>query len=242
MTYCVATMIDAGIVFASDSRTNAGVDNISTFRKMRTFERQGERALVIVNSGNLAVTQATMNRLEQAMRANIEPNLMSVSSMYDVAELIGGALRDVRHRDGPYLMENNVDGSANFLVGGQIAGEHQRLFMVYSEGNFIEATPETPYFQIGETKYGKPIIDRVISNETCMDDVIKCVLVSFDSTMRSNLSVGFPIDLACYDRESLRISHARHFEEHDPYMMRLRQSWGEGVRRAFAQLPNLEWQ
>lgn len=242
MTYCVATMIDAGIVFASDSRTNAGVDNISTFRKMRTFERQGERALVIVNSGNLAVTQATMNILEQSMRANIEPNLMSVTSMYDVAELIGSALRQVRHRDGPYLMEGNVDGGANFLVGGQIGGEHQRLFMVYSEGNFIEATPETPYFQIGETKYGKPIIDRVISNDTCMDDVIKCVLVSFDSTMRSNLSVGFPIDLACYNRESLCVGHARHFEEHDPYMTRLRQSWGEGVRRAFAQLPNLEWQ
>lgn len=242
MTYCVATMIDAGIVFASDSRTNAGVDNISTFRKMRTFERQGDRALVIVNSGNLAVTQATMNILEQGMRANIEPNLMSVRSMYDVAELIGGALRQVRHRDGPYLMEGNVDGGANFLVGGQIGGEHQRLFMVYSEGNFIEATPETPYFQIGETKYGKPIIDRVITNDTCMDDVIKCVLVSFDSTMRSNLSVGFPIDLACYNRESLRIGHACHFEEHDPYMLRLRQSWGEGVRRAFAELPNLEWQ
>ncbi len=241
MTYCVATMIDAGIVFASDSRTNAGVDNISTFRKMRTFERQGERALVIVNSGNLAVTQATMNTLEQNMRNSIEPNLMSVRSMYDVAELIGNALRQVRHRDGPFLMENNVDGSANFLVGGQIAGEHQRLFMVYSEGNFIEATPETPYFQIGETKYGKPIIDRVITNDTCVDDVIKCVLVSFDSTMRSNLSVGFPIDLACYERESFRIGHARHFDEHDPYMMTLRQSWSEGVRRAFAQLPNLEW-
>jgi putative proteasome-type protease len=111
----------------------------------------------------------------------------------------------VRHRDGPFLMENNVDGSANFIVGGQIAGEHQRLFLVYAEGNFIEATPETPYFQIGETKYGKPIIDRVITPSTCMDDAIKCVLVSFDSTMRSNLSVGMPIDLACYNRESLQL-------------------------------------
>ena len=241
MTYCVASMIDAGIVFASDSRTNAGVDNISTFRKMKTFERPGDRALVVVNSGNLAVTQATMNHLEQAIRHNTEPNLMSVFSMYDVAELVGKALREVRHRDGPYLMENNVDGSANFIIGGQIAGEHQRLFLVYAEGNFIEATPETPYFQIGETKYGKPIIDRVISAETSMDDAIKCVLVSFDSTMRSNLSVGMPIDLACYNRESLQLGHQRTFDENDPYMLSLRKSWGEGVRRAFAELPNIQW-
>ena len=241
MTYCVAAMIDAGIVFASDSRTNAGVDNMSTFRKMKTFERPGERALVIVNSGNLAVTQATINHLEQAIRHNTEPNLMSVFSMYDVAELVGSALREVRHRDGPFLMENNVDGSANFIVGGQIAGEHQRLFLVYAEGNFIEATAETPYFQIGECKYGKPIIDRVIRADTSMDDAIKCVLVSFDSTMRSNLTVGMPIDMTCYSRESLNLGRSHRFDELDPYMLSLRQSWGEGVRRAFAQLPKPEW-
>src|ERR1017187_4338736 len=241
MSYCVATMIDAGIVFASDSRTNAGVDNISTFRKMKIFERSGDRVLVIVNSGNLAVTQAKINYLEQAIRRNTEPNLMSVFSMYEVAELIGAALREVRHRDGPFLMENNVDGSANFIVGGQITGENQRLFMVYSEGNFIEATQETPYFQIGEVKYGKPIIDRVINADTSMDDAIKCVLVSFDSTMRSNLSVGLPIDLACYSRESLVLGRIHRFDEQDTYMLRLGQSWNEGVRRAFAQLPNFEW-
>ena len=241
MTYCVATMIDAGIVFASDSRTNAGVDNISTFRKMKTFDRPGERALVIVNSGNLAITQATINHLEQAIRRNTEPNLMSVYSLYDVAELVGSSLREVRHRDGPFLMENNVDGSANFIVGGQIAGECQRLFLVYAEGNFIEATAETPYFQIGEVKYGKPIIDRVIRADTSMDDAIKCVLVSFDSTMRSNLTVGMPIDLTCYERESLQIGHSHRFDENDPYMLSLRKTWGEGVRRAFAQLPKLEW-
>jgi putative proteasome-type protease len=241
MTYCVAIMIDAGIAFASDSRTNAGVDNVSTFRKMRIFENQGERALMFVNSGNLAVTQATLNQLDQAIRRNVEPNLMSVSSMYDVAELVGAALREVRHRDGPFLQENNVDSGANFIVGGQIAGERQRLFMVYAEGNFIEATPETPYFQIGETKYGKPIIDRVVSGGTCMDDTVKCMLVSFDSTMRSNLSVGFPIDLACYDRDSMRVGRTHRFDEQDPYMKLLSQSWGEGVKRAFGQLPNVEW-
>jgi putative proteasome-type protease len=241
MTYCVATMIDAGIVFASDSRTNAGVDNISTFRKMKAFENAGDRTLVMVNSGNLAVTQATLNHLEQAIRRNAEPNLMSVGSMYEVAELIGLALREVRQRDAAFLLENNVDFSANFIVGGQIGGESQRLFMVYSEGNFIEATLETPYFQIGEVKYGKPIIDRVISAETCMEDAIKCVLVSFDSTMRSNLSVGMPIDMACYQRDSLQPSRTYRFIEQDNYMMSLRKSWGEGVRKAFAQLPNFEW-
>ncbi len=240
MTYCVAAMIDAGIVFASDSRTNAGVDNISTFRKMKIFERQGDRVLVIVNSGNLAITQATVNHLDQGVRRNVEPNLMSVNSMYDVAELIGSALREVRHRDGPFLMENNVDGSANFIVGGQIAGEDQRLFLVYSEGNFIEATQETPYFQIGEVKYGKPIIDRVIRADTRMENAIKCVLVSFDSTMRSNLTVGMPIDLACYSRDSLQLGRFHRFDEKDAYMQKLRESWGEGVRRAFAQLPNFE--
>lgn len=241
MTYCVATMIDAGLVFASDSRTNAGVDNISTFRKMRVFEQSGERVIMLVCSGNLAITQATLSHLDLAIRHNAERHLMKVTSMYEVADLVGGALREVRHRDGPFLMENNVDSHASFIVGGQIAGEGQRLFMVYSEGNFIEATPETPYFQIGEVKYGKPIIDRVITAGTSLDDAIKCVLVSFDSTMRSNLTVGPPIDLACYDRDALHLSHSRRFDENDPYMRTLSQGWNEGVRRAFAQLPNFEW-
>jgi putative proteasome-type protease len=241
MTYCVATMIDAGLVFASDSRTNAGVDNISTFRKMKVFEQPGERVIIMVCSGNLAITQATISHLELAIRHNAGQNLLQVTSMYEVADLVGTALREVRHRDGPFLMENNVDSNASFIVGGQIAGEWQRLFMVYSEGNFIEATPETPYFQIGEVKYGKPIIDRVITAGTSLDDAIKCVLVSFDSTMRSNLTVGPPIDLACYDRDALHLSHSRRFDENDPYMRTLSQGWNEGVRRAFAQLPNFEW-
>jgi putative proteasome-type protease len=241
MTYCVATMIDAGLVFASDSRTNAGVDNISTFRKMKVFEQPGERVIIMVCSGNLAITQATISHLDLAIRHNAGQNLMNVTSMYEVADLVGTALREVRHRDGPFLMENNVDSNARFIVGGQVAGEYQRLFMVYSEGNFIEATPETPYFQIGEVKYGKPIIDRVITAGTSLDDAIKCVLVSFDSTMRSNLTVGPPIDLACYDRDALHLSHSRRFDENDPYMRTLSQGWNEGVRRAFAQLPNFEW-
>ncbi len=242
MTYCAAAMLDAGIVFASDSRTNAGVDNIATFRKMKVFEFPGNRVVVTLGSGNLAVTQATLNLIEQNIRRNDgSPNLANVGSMYDVADLVGISLRAVRERDGPYLEQSNVDSGVSFIVGGQIAGEQQRLFQVYSEGNFIEATPETPFFQIGETKYGKPILDRVITRSTNLDDAIKCVLVSFDSTMKSNLSVGMPIDLLCYDRDSLRVTKVRRFDEKDDYMRGLRQQWGEGLRRAFTNLANFEW-
>lgn len=242
MTYCAAVMLDAGIVLASDSRTNAGVDNIATFRKMKVFERAGERVIVILCSGNLAVTQATLNYLDQHIRRNdASPNLMNATSMYDVAELLGKALREIRERDGPYLQQNNVDSSASFILGGQIAGEAPKLFLEYSEGNFIEATPETPYFQIGEVKYGKPILDRVISPATSMDDAIKCVLVSFDSTMKSNLTVGMPIDLLCYEKDSLRVTKRRSFDDRDDYMRSLRQQWSEGLRKAFVQLPNFEW-
>lgn len=242
MTYCAATMLDAGIVFASDSRTNAGVDNISTFKKMKVFERPGNRMIATLCSGNLAITQATLNHLEHHSRRSEDgSNLFNVSSMYEVAELIGNALREVRHRDAPFLQQNNVDSSANFIVGGQIAGEDQRLFMVYSEGNFIEATEETPYFQIGEVKYGKPILDRVIKAHTSLEEAMKCVLVSFDSTMRSNLSVGLPIDLLCYERNSLAVTKVRRFDDKDEYMRNLRSQWGEGLRKVFANLPNFEW-
>jgi putative proteasome-type protease len=242
MTYCAATMLNSCIVFASDSRTNAGVDNISTFKKMKVFENPGERVLVTLCSGNLAVTQATLNQLDQVIRKNDgAPSLFNVKSMYEVAELIGDALREVRRRDGPFLLQNNVDSSASFIVGGQIAGEEPRLFMVYSEGNFIEATPETPYLQIGEVKYGKPILDRVINKDTNMDDAVKCVLVSFDSTMRSNLSVGLPIDMLCYERDALRVTKKRRFDERDDYMSNLRKQWSDGLRKAFVQLPNFDW-
>jgi putative proteasome-type protease len=206
------------------------------------FEYPGDRVVVTLGSGNLAVTQATLNLIEQNIRRNDgSPNLANVSSMYDVADLVGISLRAVRERDGPYLEQSNVDSGASFIVGGQIAGEQQRLFQVYSEGNFIEATPETPFFQIGETKYGKPILDRVITRSTNLDDAIKCVLVSFDSTMKSNLSVGMPIDLLCYDRDSLQVTKVRRFDEKDDYMRSLRQQWGEGLRRAFSNLENFEW-
>ena len=242
MTYCVAMSVDAGMIFASDSRTNAGVDQIMRFSKMRVFARNGDRVIASVCSGNLSITQGAMNTIEQRARAGDNaPSLLNAESMFDVARLLGDAVREIYERDGEYLMQNNIDSSAHFLVGGQIRGEPPRLFRVYSEGNFIEATPETCYFQIGETKYGKPIIDRVITRSTGLLEATKCTLVSFDSTMRSNISVGLPIDLLLYETDSLTIKLQRRIQESDPYFDMVHTQWGEGLRRVFAQLPNPDW-
>ena len=242
MTYCVAMSLDAGMIFASDSRTNAGVDQISRFSKMRTFVRDGERVIVMLSSGNLSITQNAINILEQRGRAaDGELTLWNATSMFDVARLLGDALREVKNRDGPYLQQNNIDSHATFLVGGQIQGEVARLFEVYSEGNFIEATPDTCYFQIGESKYGKPVIDRVIARHTSLLDAAKCVLVSFDSTMRSNISVGLPIDMLVYHNNSLKPGIVRRIDESDTYFNMIHNQWGEGLRRVFAQIPNPQW-
>ncbi|RCX30249.1 proteasome-type protease [Thioalbus denitrificans] len=236
MTYCVALILDQGMVFASDSRTNAGVDYVSSFSKMKVFERPGDRVIVILSSGNLAITQGVMELLERRIHDQ-SPNLMEVESLYDAALLVGGALREMQGRDGQVLAQYNIDYGASFLVGGQIAGEAPRLFNVYSQGNFIEATLDTPYFQIGESKYGKPILDRVITRETPLDDAVKCVLISFDSTIRSNISVGPPIDLLCYRHNAVRVDRRLRIAEDDPYFQTLRRLWSEGLRGVFATLP-----
>ena len=242
MTYCVAMSLAKGMVFASDSRTNAGVDQVSRFSKMRTFVRDGDRVIVALSSGNLSITQNAVNVLERRAKSDRDnTSVCSVASMYDVARLFGDALREVKSRDAPYLMQNNIDSSANFLVGGQIRGEPARLFHVYSEGNFIESSPETPYFQIGETKYGKPIIDRVVKRSTTLTDAVKCTLVSFDSTMRSNISVGLPIDLVVYANDALVVKLQRRIDDTDPYFQMIHTQWGEGLRRVFGQLPDPDW-
>src|SRR6202008_339715 len=212
MTYCIGVMLDKGMIFASDSRTNAGMDNIAKFCKMTVFERRGDRVIVLLSSGNLAGTQAVIGVLnKRCVDGAAFANLCSVRSMFDVAMLVADAMRDIERRDGEYLQENEIGFNASFIVGGQISGEPLRLFRIYAEGNFIEAGLDTPYFQTGETKYGKPIIDRVITRFTPLADAAKCVLVSFDLTMRSNLSVGMPIDLICYERDSLEVQKRRHF-------------------------------
>ncbi|HET9764569.1 MAG TPA: peptidase [Casimicrobiaceae bacterium] len=244
MTYCVAMSLDAGMIFASDSRTNAGVDHIARFSKMRVFARDADRVVVMLSSGNLSVTQNAINILEQHAHAGeqqLPQHIWNATSMFQVARLLGDALREVRARDGPYMQENHIDSSANFIVGGQIQGEAPRLFEVYSEGNFIEATPDTCYFQIGESKYGKPVIDRVVHRGTSLLDATKCTIVSFDSTMRSNISVGLPIDLLVYETGSLKIALQRRIQEFDPYFQLVHHQWGEGLRRVFAQLPDPDW-
>jgi putative proteasome-type protease len=242
MTYCVAMSLDAGMIFASDSRTNAGVDQIARFSKMRVFNREGDRVVVALSSGNLSLTQNALSVVDQRGRAGDGSlHLWNATSMFDVARLVGDALREVKQRDGPYLQQNNIDSHANFIVGGQVRGEPHRLFEVYSEGNFIEATPDTCYFQIGESKYGKPVIDRVVKRTTGLLEATKCTIVSFDSTMRSNISVGLPIDLVVYEAGALAIKLQRRIEESDPYFQMIHTQWGEGLRRVFAQLPNPEW-
>ena len=242
MTYCVAMSLDAGMIFASDSRTNAGVDQIARFSKMRVFAREGHRVIVTLSSGNLSITQNALSLLEQRARGGDNgPHLWNAASMFDVARLIGDALREVKTRDGPYLQQNNIDSHANFIVGGQLRGEPPRLFEVYSEGNFIEATPDTCYFQIGESKYGKPVIDRVVTRSTGLLEATKCTIVSFDSTMRSNISVGLPIDLVIYQTDALAVKLQRRIDESDPYFQMIHSQWGEGLRRVFAQLPNPDW-
>jgi putative proteasome-type protease len=209
---------------------------------MTVFERCGDRVIVLLSSGNLAGTQAVIGVLNQRCAAgDATANLWSARTMFDVAMLVADAMRDIERRDGEYLEENEISFNASFIVGGQIGGESLRLFRIYAEGNFIEAGLDTPYFQTGETKYGKPIIDRVITPLTPLADATKCVLVSFDSTMRSNLSVGMPIDLICYERDRLEVKMRRRFDEGDAYFTSLSHEWGEGTRQVFRRLPELRW-
>ncbi|WP_235864877.1 peptidase [Pseudothauera lacus] len=234
-------MLEEGLIFASDSRTHAGVDNFASFCKMNVFERAGDRVIVLLSSGNLAGTQAVISLLRQRASRGRECSLWGAESMFDAALLVSDAMREVDRRDGQHLTDSDAGFNASFIVGGQIAGELPRLFRIYAEGNFIEAGDQTPYLQTGETKYGKPIIDWVINGSTSISDAAKCVLVSFESTMRSNLSVGMPIDLICYARDSLDVRMRRRFKPGDAYFTELGRQWGEGTREVFRRLPDLEW-
>ncbi len=242
MTYCVGVLLNDGIIFASDSRTHAGIDNFASFCKMTVFERPNDRVVVLLSSGNLAGTQAVLSVLKQRGDAKDgPPNLWTAKTMFDMAVLVSDAMRDIERRDQLHLAKSDLVFNASFILGGQIKGEPMRLFRIYAEGNFIEAGADTPYFQTGEAKYGKPIIDRVIVPATTLSDASKCVLVSFDSTMRSNLSVAMPIDLVSYERDTFAVRRRRRFEQGDPYFSLLSKEWSEGVRTVFRQLPELKW-
>ena len=244
MTYCVAALVEEGIVFASDSRTSAGADNIATFGKMMVWEVPGKRVIVVLSSGNLATTQNVIALLKMRSKKEggrvLPGGILHVPQMFDVVELLGSTLREVVNRE-KEVRESGVDIDCSFIVGGQIDKKTPRLFRVYPEGNFIEATPQTNYFQIGEVKYGKPVIDRVVKFATPMKEVAKAFLVSFDSTMRSNLTVGLPIDLLVYERDSCKVSMKRRFMQGDKYVSELSGIWSAGLRRAFSEVPPVPW-
>lgn len=241
MTYCVGLKVGAGMVFASDSRTNAGFDQVSTFRKMIVYERPGDRFMVLLSSGNLSISQS-IRELLQVERLSLdggEPEtIWTTKSMFNAARILGHTMRRVDDVDGPTLRSAGIDAGSTMIFGGQIAGETMRLFLVYSTGNFIEATSETSYFQIGEAKYGKPVLDRILLPSTPLADATKCALISFDSTLKSNLSVGLPIDLVAYEANSLKSEGLVCIDEANPYFAMIRGSWGQRLRDAFDGIQN----
>ncbi len=236
MTYCVAMKLDSGMIFLSDSRTNAGVDHIATFQKMYFFKNPGERTIVIMSAGNLATTQSIVSVLNARIKDR-DHNILSVKSLYEAAEMLGETMREIVARDAQGQQSQGVDFSCSLLIGGQIRGEAMRLFNVYPQGNFIEATIDTPYFQIGESKYGKPILDRALRSNMCLAEALKCGLISFDSTMKSNLSVGLPLDMSIYKVDQFNLHLHQRFYEDDPYLMGLRQQWSEGLKNLLASIP-----
>lgn len=240
MTYCVGMKLDAGLVFMSDTRTNSGVDNISTFRKMFTFEKPGDRYITIMTAGNLATTQAVISLLAERTKAPEErnPSILAAPSMFRVAQIIGELLREtIREREQTGLNAETTF-NATIIVGGQIKGMEPRLFMIYPEGNFIEALDDTPFFQIGETKYGRPILVRGYSRDMSFENAVKLLMVSFDSTMAANLSVALPLDMLLLPRDTFTPLQKRRIEESDPYFSAISDGWSEALRKAFYSLPD----
>jgi putative proteasome-type protease len=242
MTYCVSMLLDTGLVFLSDSRTNAGVDHVSTYRKCIVFEDPGLRVMVMQSAGNLAITQSVASLLQDEIRAaDDRASLMNCRSMYDAACLVGAAIRQVEARDAESLKHHGLEFNPCFILGGQVLGEAPRLFNVYAAGNFIEATLDTTYFQIGESKYGKPIIDRVIRRSSGLAEATKCALISMDSTIRSNLSVGLPLDLVIVRRDQMKVARHVSIDADNAYFRSISSGWGEALRHAFVQLPEQDW-
>lgn len=230
MTYCCALRLQGGLIFISDTRTNAGVDHISVFRKLYTFGIEGRRFISIQTAGNLATTQAVIGHLKNHLSLNHEPNLYSVNTMFEVAELVGKTLKKVLSEISSTTQEQS-NYSCSLLVGGQILDEDIQLYNIYPQGNFICATRDTPFFQIGESKYGKPILDRALSYEMPLDEALRCCLISFDSTLRSNVSVGMPLDISVYQRNSLHLPVGKRITEDDPYFEHISRQWSDTLRK-----------
>src|SRR5471032_3683918 len=240
MTYCVAMRLDAGLVFLSDSRTNAGVDQVGTFRKMSVFETPGERMMVMMTAGNLSISQSIRQLVSEQQNADGH-SIWTAASMHEAARLLGDAVRQVHERDAKALAEFGIEFNVSIIFGGQIKGERCRLFQIYSAGNFIESHDENTYFQIGEAKYGKPIIDRVINPATRLDEAAKCALISMDSTLRSNISVGLPLDLLVYEADRLAVTRFVTIDEKNQYFRMIRDTWGEQLKRVFEGMDDPVW-
>jgi putative proteasome-type protease len=239
MTYCVGLRIDSGLVFMSDTRTNAGVDSIAKFGKMFVWEKPGERVIVMLTAGNLATTQAVVSMLDERTKASSERThtLLDTPSMFQTARLVGETVKEVIASTAPVGQNADAFG-ASFILGGQIRGTDPRLFLIYPEGNFVEANEDTPFFQIGEIKYGKPIIVRAYDPAMSFEEAAKLLLLSFDSTQKSNISVGLPLDLLFYERDSFEIGLRRRIDGDDSYYRTISQGWSDALRDAFRRLPD----
>ena len=240
MTYCVGLKIDRGLVFMSDTRTNAGMDSISTFKKMHVWEEPGERVIVLMSAGNLATTQAVISLLDERNKAIGERHatLLETPSMYQTVRLVGDTVKEVIAQSSPAGEKADSYFNASFILGGQIKGSAPRLFMIYPEGNFIESTDDTPFFQIGETKYGKPIIIRAYEKTMSLAETVKLLLVSFDSTLKSNLSVGLPLDLLFLEKDAFKVGLKKRISQDDQYYRTISDGWSNALKTAFASLPD----
>jgi len=241
MTYCIGIVTRSGLVIGADSRTNAGVDYVSTYRKLFDMSLPGQRVLLLCTSGNLSISQSVMTALQRDLKLEDSENLHNIPSLYDIARYIGDKLREVQERERPWLERDKIDYACNFISGGQTPGSSPGLYLIYRQGNFIQATDETPFFQIGETKYGKPILDRILTFETSIEDAAKCALLSIDSTMKSNVSVGPPINLVMYQADSFVVKNQLQWQLGDRYLAGVRKLWEASLRSAFDQIPAINW-
>lgn len=243
MTYCLGLSLDSGLVFASDSRTNAGVDYVTTYSKMHVFTPSPDRLFVILSAGNLATTQEVINHIQRDLDyPNGGNNLANVRYLFEAAEYVGGISVAVQQEHGEALNQSGVSGETTLLIGGQITGQPHGLMMVYPQGNYITASPETPYLQIGESKYGKPALDRIVHPGQSLAEGGRLSLVSLDATARSNITVGPPFELATYEKDSMTIGCRCKFAEDDKYLISIREAWNSGINRAFDNLPKFDWE
>lgn len=242
MTYCLGIITKYGLIIAADSRTNAGVDYISTYQKLFNLSLPGERVIFICTSGNLSVTQGMLLMVQKDLRVPEDSNIHTLPTFYDIARYLGGKIRQIQEQDRPYLKQDGIECKCTILLGGQIKGQPPELYMIYSQGNCIHASPQTPFMQIGETKYGKPILDRILTFDTPLDMAAKSALLSIDSTMKSNISVGPPIHLVMYEKDSLKIEHQIKLDSRSAYLLQIRRQWENSLKEAFDRIPEIEWE